>query len=80
MNYRDTTMVYNNVKFYYAIKKNKRIMEALSGVSPFRMKKALKSYDDFNNLKLNEIVKLEEIATTIGENVKLDEYIANKQN
>ena len=66
-------MVYNNVKFYYNIKKNKRLMEALSGVSPFRMKKALKSYDDFNNLKLNEIIKLEEITTKIGGNIKLDD-------
>lgn len=66
-------MVYNNVKFYYNIKKNKRLMEALSGVSPFRMKKALKSYEDFNNLKLNEIIKLEEITTKIGDNVKLDD-------
>ena len=72
MNYRDTTMVYTNVKFYYNIKKNKRFMEALSGVSTFRMKKALKSNDDFNNLKLNEIMRLEEITTNIGDNFKLE--------
>lgn len=72
MNYRDTTMVYNNVKYYYGIKKNKRLIEALSGVSLFRMKKAMKSNEDFNNLKLNEIIKLEEVVTKIGENAKLD--------
>lgn len=72
MNYRDTTMAYNNVKYYYGIKKNKRLIEALSGVSLFRMKKAMKSNEDFNNLKLNEIIKLEEVVTKIGENAKLD--------
>lgn len=72
MNYRDTSMVYTNVKYYYNIKKNKRLMEALSGVSTFRMKKALKSNEDFNNLKLNEIMRLEEITTNIGDNFKLD--------
>ena len=65
-------MVYNNVKFYYGQdNKTKRLIEGLSGVSPFRMKKALRSYDDFNNLKLNEIIKLEEITTNIGDNYKL---------
>lgn len=72
MNYRDTTMVYNNVKFYYGQdNKTKRFIEGLSGVSPFRMKKALKSYNDFNDLRLNEIIKLEKITTNIGGNVKL---------
>lgn len=74
MNYRDTTMVYDNVKFYYGKdNKTKRLIEGLSGVSPFRMKKALRSYDDFNNLRLNDIIKLEDIVTKIGDNVKLDD-------
>lgn len=72
MNYRDTTIVYNNVKFYYEDKKNRKILEALSGVSQFRLKKAIKSYDNFNDLKLNEIIKLEDVINKIGENTKLD--------
>lgn len=71
MNYRDTTVVYNNVKFYYDDKKNRKILEALSGISDFRLKKAIKSYESFNNLKLNEIIKLEDVIYKIGENTKL---------
>lgn len=47
-------------------------MEALSGVSQFRLKKAIKSYNNFNDLKLNEIIKLEDVIDKIGENSKLD--------
>lgn len=72
LNYRDTTMVYNNVKFYYEDKKNRKILEALSGVSHYRFKKAIKSYDSFNDLKLNEIIRLEDVIYKIGENTKLD--------
>lgn len=74
MNYRDTTMVYRDVKFYYehGNGKTKRLIEGLSGVSPFKLKKALRSNDDFNNLRLNDIIKLEEVVTNIGDNVKLD--------
>ena len=72
MNYRDTTTVYNNVVFYYKDKKNRKILEALSGVSQFRLKKAIKSYENFNDLKLNEIIKLEDVIDKIGENTKLD--------
>ena len=74
MNYRDTTMVYNNVKFYYGQdNKTKRLIEGLSGVSPFRMKKAIRSYEDYNNQRHNEIIKLEDIVTKIGGNVKQDD-------
>ena len=75
MNYRDTTMVYNNAKFYYekGNGKTKRLIEGLSGVSPFKLRKALKSNEDFNNLRLNDIIKLEDVVTKVGENVKLDD-------
>lgn len=63
--------MYNNVKFYYDDKKNRKILEALSGISDFRLKKAIKSYESFNNLKLNEIIKLEDVIYKIGENTKL---------
>lgn len=73
MNYRDTSIVYRDVKFYYeqGNGKTKRLIEGLSGVSPFKMKKALRSNEDFNNLRLNDIIKLEDVVTNIGENVKL---------
>lgn len=71
MNYRDVTTQYNNILYYYGFKKNKRLIEALSGVSRFKMKNAMKSYDDFRNLKLNEIIKLDEVVTSIANNEKL---------
>lgn len=65
MNKWDTSTVYSNCLSCYQNKQVQRIMCALSGVSPYRLKNAVKSNEDFNNLKLNEIIKLEEITVKI---------------
>lgn len=65
MNHWDTSMVYSNCLACYQDKQAQKIMCALSGVSPYRLKNAIKSNEEFNNLKLNEIIKLEAITTNI---------------
>lgn len=63
----DTSKLYEKVIRCSENKDKLGIIEALSGVSPYRMKIALKSNKDFNNLKLNEIVNIESIIDIYGE-------------
>lgn len=63
----DTSKLYEKVVRCSKNKDKLSIIEALSGVSPYRMKIALKSNNDFNNLKLNEIATIESIIDIYGE-------------
>lgn len=65
----DTSQIYYDLLSCLQDKDAKRIITALSGVSPYRMKKAIKSEDDFNYLKLNDVIKIGELIDDIYNNV-----------
>lgn len=65
----DTSQIYYDLMACLQDKDAKRIITALSGVSPYRMKKVIKSEDDFNDLKLNEVIKIGELIEDIYNNV-----------
>ena len=46
----------------------RKLLAALSGVSPYRLKKCVKSNKSFNDLKLNEIIKLDDVTINILNN------------
>lgn len=65
----DTSQIYYDLMACLHDKDAKRIITALSGVSPYRMKKVIKSEDDFNDLKLNEVIKIGELIDDLHNNV-----------
>ena len=65
----DTSQIYNDLLACLQVKDAKRTITALCSVSPYRMEKAIKSYDEFNNLKLNEVIEIGKIIDNIYNNV-----------
>lgn len=63
----NTKDLYTRIKKTCQDKKKRQIVEAISGISPYRMKKALKSQSDFEDLKFSEIARIEAILDTYGD-------------